>query len=110
MGMLGLAGTGEAGFVAKATMELKPCLPAQSASTSSAKVRVKHTPHVNNRNIIAGHESVGESKCVVCVELVVGGGVVPLYTSLFLRPYSSPGHSEDFFLSLFFACPFLVNY
>lgn len=46
MGTLGLASSGEAGFVEKATMELKPSLPAQSAHASLAKAVVKHTPHV----------------------------------------------------------------
>lgn len=43
MGMLGLAGAIDAGFVEKATMELKPSWPAQGAHTSLAKSVAKHT-------------------------------------------------------------------
>lgn len=43
MCMLGLASAGDAGFVEKATMELKPSWPPQSAHTYLAKAVVKHT-------------------------------------------------------------------
>ena len=69
MGRLGLAGTGEAGFVEKATMELKPSRPAQCASASLARAVVKHTPHVNNRNISSVEEVYGFAAVSVYVAI-----------------------------------------
>lgn len=48
MGTLGLARTAEARFVGKATMELKPSFPVQSAYASVAKAVFEHTLHINN--------------------------------------------------------------
>lgn len=94
----------------------------QSTCASPARAVVKHTPHVNSREG-GGSKSVfsvvsrpfagdavscwlGESKCLVCVELVVLGGFgcslsLPLSIYIYilldislLRPHSFPGQTQ----------------